>query len=172
MLSVRQHAANGGWVAGEFIGDHDARFIADVVNNLPEESFGRVLITPRLHQDVQHHALLIDRPPQPMAFAIDLQHDLVEVPLVARPRSSPTSPAGKDGTELGAPLTDRLMADDDATLSEQVLNVAEAEVKPKVQPDSMNDDLGREAVASVRRPYGRGRGDGHQATLIADRHST
>jgi hypothetical protein len=36
--------ANRGWVAGQFIGDHDARFIADAVNNLPQEAFGRLLI--------------------------------------------------------------------------------------------------------------------------------
>jgi hypothetical protein len=41
------------------------------------------------------------------------------------------------------------MADDDAALGEQILNVAEAEVESKVQPDSVSDDLGREAIAMV-----------------------
>jgi hypothetical protein len=45
------------------------------------------------------------------------------------------------------------MADDEAALGEQILNVAEAEVETVVQPDGVSDDLGWEhgtvAVASV-----------------------
>ena len=63
MLTVRQHSANREWVARKFIGDHHARLIADTVNNLAQEAFGRVLITPRLHQNVEHDAILIDRAP-------------------------------------------------------------------------------------------------------------
>ncbi len=48
-----------------------------------------LLITPRLHHDVQHNAVLIDRPPEPVAFTVDLQQHLVEVPFVARSSSSP-----------------------------------------------------------------------------------
>jgi hypothetical protein len=64
------------------------------------------------------------------------------------------------------------MADDDAALGEQILNVAEAEVESKVQPDSVSDDLGREPIAMVWRSVRRRRGDGHWARLIAHRRST
>ena len=64
------------------------------------------------------------------------------------------------------------MADDDAALGEQILNVAEAEVETKVQPDCVRDDLGRETVASVRRAVGRGGSEGHQAMLIVHRRPT
>jgi hypothetical protein len=47
------------------------------------------------------------------------------------------------------------VADDDAALGGQILNVAEAEVETKVQPDGVRDDLGREAIASIRRMGGR-----------------
>ncbi len=90
MFSVRQHSANRGWVASQLIGDHDAWFITDAVNNLPKEAFGRLLIAPRLYQDVEHNAVLIDRPPEPVAFTVDLQQHLVEMPFVARSCSSPT----------------------------------------------------------------------------------
>jgi len=63
---------------------------------------------------------------------------------------------GEASTELGAPLADRLVADDDASLGEQILRVAEAEVEPKVQPDSVSDDLRWEAVPSIRRVVGTG----------------
>jgi hypothetical protein len=43
------------------------------------------------------------------------------------------------------------MADDDAALGEQILNVAEAEVETKIQPHGVRDDLGRKAIAMVSR---------------------
>jgi len=60
------------------------------------------------------------------------------------------------------------VADNDAALSEQVLNVAKAEVKPKVQPDGVSDDLGREALATVRRRVvlGCGQHQGDPLSLI------
>jgi len=65
------------------------------------------------------------------------------------------------------------MTDDDPALGEQILNVAEAEVEPKVQPDSVRDDLGRETVASMDCTItGSICSDGHQATLIVDPRST
>jgi hypothetical protein len=42
------------------VGDYNARLIAGAVDNLPKEAFGHLLITPRLHQYVQHNAVLID----------------------------------------------------------------------------------------------------------------
>jgi hypothetical protein len=59
------------------------------------------------------------------------------------------------------------MADDDPAFREEILNVTKAEMKPKIQPDSVSDDLGREAVAPIRGTVS-GLGDGHQTTLIAD----
>jgi hypothetical protein len=59
------------------------------------------------------------------------------------------------------------VADDDATLAEQILHVAEAEMKAEVQPHGVGDDLGRETVAPIRRPVC-GLGDGHQTRLIDD----
>jgi hypothetical protein len=44
----------------------------------------------------------------------------------------------------------RLVTDLDATLGEQLFDVTVAQVKPEVQPDSVADDLGREAMASVQ----------------------
>ena len=117
-----------------FVGDNYARFEANVVKHLAQEALCCVLITSRLHQDVQHNAVLIDGPPQPVASPIDLLQDFVKVPLVVGPCSSPTERSGEGGTKLRAPLTDRLMADDDAPLGEQILNVAEDEVETKVRP--------------------------------------
>ena len=69
------------------------------------------------------------------------------MPLIAGSYSSSTQPFSEGGTELHAPLADRLMADHDATLGQQILNVAKAEVEAEVEPNGMGDDVGREAIA-------------------------
>src|SRR6266542_6410711 len=114
-----------------------------------QEALGSYLIASLLDQDVQYDAMLIHGSPQPVAFAADLQRHLVQMRLVAGAYSSSTQPGSEGGAEFGAPLADGLVADDDATLGEQILNVAEAEVEAEIQPYGMGDDLGREAVASI-----------------------
>ena len=70
MLSVRQDPPNCWRVACQFVGGQHARFITGAVNNLTQEAFGCLLITPRLDEDVQHDAILIDGSPQPVAWPV------------------------------------------------------------------------------------------------------
>jgi hypothetical protein len=53
------------------------------------------------------------------------------MPLVATVYSSSAQSGRERGPELGAPLSDRLVADDQASLGEQVLNIAKADVETK-----------------------------------------
>src|SRR5262249_39074007 len=103
--------------------------------------------------------VLIDRPPPPVSPALALEQQLVAVPLVARPRPPRAQPGREGRPERLAPLPHALAADDQATLGEQVLDIAQAEVEPVVQPDGVADDLGWEAAAMKQGPVGR-RGEG------------
>jgi hypothetical protein len=96
---------------------------------------------------------------------------ILTMPLVASSYSSSTQSCGEAGAELRAPLADRLVADNDPAFGEEILNVTKAEMKPKVQPHSVSDDFGREAVAPIRRTV-RSLDDGPQRGLIADTRST
>ena len=51
--------------------------------------------------------------------------------LVTGACSAAARPGREGGRELGTPLSNRLVADDEASLGEQVLHVTEAEVEPK-----------------------------------------
>jgi len=168
MLGVRQHLSNGWRVACELVRDHHPRLCAALaVKHSTQEALGSCLLAPLLNQDVQHDAVLIDGSPEPVAFATDLQRYLVQMPLVASSHASSTQPCSKCRAELHAPLADSLVADDDPAFGEEILHVTKAKMEPKVQPDGVSDDLGREAVASIRRTVS-GLGDGHQTRLIAD----
>jgi len=73
-----------GGVTRELVSDHDTRLRSVLaVEHLTQESLGSLLITSALYQDVEHNAVLLNGSPKPMAFATDLQQDLVEMPLVA-----------------------------------------------------------------------------------------
>ena len=168
MLTVRQCSANGRRVACKFVGNYYPRLGARLaVKHTTQEALGGNLIASFLDQDVQNDSVLINGSPQPVAFAVDLERHLIQMPLVAGSHSSSTQPCRECGAELGAPLADGLMADDDPAFGEEILNVTKAEMKAKIQPDGVSDDLGREAVAPIRRTVS-GLGDGHQTRLIAD----
>src|SRR5712692_3927038 len=101
-----------------------------------------------------------------MAFAADLQQHLVEMPFIARLCSAAAQSGRVRWAELGAPLADRLVADDDAALGKEILNVAKAQVEAKVQPDGVGDHLWRQAVATVGRRQDGGAA-GHRTSLPA-----
>ena len=70
-------------IARQLVGDHDARRPALPLQQLAQQALGGPLVAPALHQHVEHDAVLVDRPPQPVLLAGDFDHDLIEVPLVA-----------------------------------------------------------------------------------------
>src|ERR671931_203375 len=85
-----------------------------------------------------------------MLLAADVQLQLVHMPFVGRSRSAPTELVGVGRPELATPEADGLIADLDASLGEQLFDVAMAQVEPEVQPDRVADELGREAMATVQ----------------------
>ena len=60
-------------------------------------------------------------------------------------------PPGVLGTELDAPRTDRLIANQDAARGQQILYVTSAHVEPVIEPNGVLNDLRRESVTFVQR---------------------
>src|SRR5882762_237000 len=77
--------------------------------------------------------------------------DLIEVPFVATERRSPTDPVGEFPAEFEAPLPDRLVRHRDAAGGQHLLDHAQAQREPKIQPDRVADDLSWVAMAGVNR---------------------
>ena len=66
------------------------------------------------------------------------------MPLVADPGKAATDLVGERLTELARPVSDGLVADDNAAGRQQLLHHAQPERETEIQPDGMADDLGRE----------------------------
>lgn len=123
MLDIRQYGALRDAIAFQFIRYDHARHILQALQQSFEEAFGRFAITPSLNEDVEHDAMLIYRTPQIMKFAMNADEDLIEVPLVARSRTSPTQTLRETFTEFLTPSADRLLRHDHASLREDKFNV-------------------------------------------------
>ena len=142
-------------VAAQAVGDEALRLVLQPGQQALEEALRGRGVPVVLDQDVEHDAVLVHRAPEIMQLAIDRQEHLIEVPCVARLRPALTELAGEVGAELEAPLPDALVADDDASLGQDKLHLAQAQAEHVVQPDGVADDLGWEAVARVGGGLGR-----------------
>jgi hypothetical protein len=118
MSDVRQDGTLGNAVAAQSVRDQAPRSVPQTVQQAFEETLRGRAVPPLLHQDVQHHAVLVHRAPQVVQHAPDPDEDLVEVPSITRPRSPAAEPTGEVGTELAAPVSDALAGDDHATLGQ------------------------------------------------------
>jgi hypothetical protein len=69
------------------------------------------------------------------------------MPFVARPGPAPAQPVGVDLPGLRAPLPDGFVADHDAALQHQLLDLTEAQREPVIQPYAVRDNFRRIPVA-------------------------
>src|SRR4051794_36396306 len=114
MLDARHDLPLCRTIAGQLISDHDARRPALPLQQLAEQALGGALIAPALDQHVEYDAVLIDRAPEPVLLAGNFEDDLIQMPLVARPRQPMADPVGECLAELERPLPHALMTDNDA----------------------------------------------------------
>src|SRR6202047_3757184 len=76
---------------------------------------------------------------------------LIEVPFVATASRSPPDAVAECPAKFEAPLPDRLVRHRDAAGGQHLLDHAQAQREPKIQPDRVADDLSGVAVAEVNR---------------------
>ena len=95
-------------------------------------------------------AVLIHGAPKIMLHSPDPNEHLVQVPLIAGTRTASAQTVGEGSTEFLAPAPHRLIGDDNATFSEDQLDISQAEAEHVIQPYSVADDLGGKAMAVVR----------------------
>ena len=139
-------------VAPESIGDESARYVATAFQQPAEKPRGGLAIQTRLRQDIDDLALLVDGPPEVLALAADRHEQFIEMPGVADRAGAPAEASCVGRAESLAPVPDRLVRDGDTTLSQEILDVAEAQSEPVVQPDRVADDRGGEAVPGLLCP--------------------
>ena len=154
MLDTGKQMTLSDAVASQLVSHDHPRQILQAFQQPSEEALGGVGIAPVLNKDVEHNAVLIHGTPKVVLHALDPDEHLVEVPLVPWPRPAAAQAIGKALAEFPAPSPHGLIGDNNTSLSQKQLNIAQAEAEHMIQPDSMADDLGGEAMAVVRVGWG------------------
>ena len=137
----RQQLLLRGTIAVQLVGDEHPRHVLQALQQLAEELLGGLLVPTALRQNVEHRAILIDRPPQVVPFAIDHKTHLVQVPRVARLGPSMPELIRLGLAKLAAPLPKRLIRHENTMSGEELFHIAVAETEAKRDPDGMADDL-------------------------------
>jgi len=106
----------------------------------------RVLVAPALDQHVQHLAFVVHRAPEEHPASADPNHHLIEMPSTRRRRPTPTQVRRDRRAKFQRPASDRLVADLDPALRQQLLHVPEAQGEAEVQPHRIADHVRREPV--------------------------
>jgi hypothetical protein len=93
--------------------------------------------------------MLINCTPEVMQLAVNREKDLIQMPFVARLRTTTTQPLRILLAKCATPLADGLVGHDDLSDGHQLFDIAIAEREAIVQPDGVADNLGGETVALV-----------------------
>jgi hypothetical protein len=125
MFHARQHLSLRRAMAFQLVCDEHPWDIGYALEQLPEESLSGVLVPPPLYENIQNIAVLIHGPPQIVAFAIDREKNLIQVPCIPRPRPSVSELIGEVLTKPATPLPHRLVRQDDAVLGHELFNISQ-----------------------------------------------
>jgi hypothetical protein len=141
---VSPRGALGPQLVGHQYGGHKAL----LPEQLSHQSQSSLLVSPRLHQQIEDFALAVHGPPQPLPGAADRDDHLVEMPLAAWQWSTGAQVASERQPELQDPSPDRLVRNIEAAFCQEFLDVAVAEREAQIEPDGVADDVGRESVSA------------------------
>jgi hypothetical protein len=119
------------------------------LQQLKEEAFGRLFVATASNQNIQHHAILIDRSPEVVGLAADLDIDFIQMPFVSRLPSLFAQFLSVFLTKLQTPLANRFIADDNAARSHHQLHIAKADGKLEVEPNTLLNDLDGKTIPFI-----------------------
>ena len=147
MNSGKSLFADGDSVGFEFVRGNSLRREALLLQQLSQQSPRRPSASSWLDQEVQNFTFVVDRSPQPVIKATDLDNHFVEMSTRTGARTAAAKIARNQSAKLQEPASNRFVRNIDATLGQQILDITKRKREPGVEPDRMSDDLGRKTVS-------------------------
>ena len=111
VLGIGQKFALGDTITLQLVGDKNARFILQPLQQALKEALCGPGTAAALDQDVEHNSVLIYCTPEVVQLTLDPDENLIEMPLVARPGPPAAETVGEALAELAAPTPDALVGD-------------------------------------------------------------
>lgn len=124
-------------IAPQLIRHEATRPLPLSLQQLSKETLGGAAISPRLNQNVDDIAVLIDRSPQVLPLILNLHEHFVQIPEIAETTCFLLQPTSVLAAKPPAPLADRLIGDDDASLGQQIFDLPEPVFPPDPQPSGV-----------------------------------
>jgi hypothetical protein len=143
--------AHRGLVRGQPVGDDFIRDEPLVLKQFLQQFEGCSLVPPRLLEDIQNLAFLVDGPPHEHPLAVNADDHLVELPHAVCGPAPPPDVDCDHRAELVGPAAHGLVGGIDAALGEQILDVAQARGEAEIQPHRQPNRIGWEPVALVKK---------------------
>ena len=160
MVTLGLKVPESGTVRLQLIGGHPPRHKTLRSYQLAHELDGRASISPALKQHVPDLAFVVDRAPEIHVVAGDPDHHLVEVLVIARPRTALSQPSRNHRAEFQHPTADALIGEVEPALQQQLLDVAIAQGEAQMEPNCVWDRVGgkrcrRYEIGNIPAAYGR-----------------
>src|SRR6478736_10324927 len=99
MLDPGHDLPLGRGVAPQLVGDEHTRGSSLLLEELAEQALSGLLVAPALDKNIENKAVLVDGTPEPMLLPGDTDDDLIQVPLVATERRSPSATERRSPTD-------------------------------------------------------------------------
>lgn len=150
MLNAGHDLVLCGVVRSKLIGDHHPRCSALALQKLAHQTLGCLGISAALHNNLQGEPVLIHSAPQPTFLSTDRNLGFIEVPFLAEPTGGAAADLiGESSPKFLRPQPNRLMGDNDPSSRQQVLDYAQSERKPEIQPNGVSNDFRGKAMAAI-----------------------
>jgi hypothetical protein len=151
MLDAWHDLPLGRTVGSTFVSDHHTWRTPSSFQKLSHQTLCSLGIAATLHQNVKDEAILIDSAPTPVSLTGDDDDNLIEVSLIAEPAGrSLADIVGEVSAEFLRPQPHGLVRDVDATRCQQILDHAQAERKPEIQPHGMGNHVRWKSVTTIK----------------------
>jgi len=150
VLDIGEYLRLGGRIAAKLVGDDGPRDVLQSLQQLAKEFLGSLFIAERLHQNIEHLAVLIDGAPQILRLAIDREIDFIEMPAISRARCPGPQPLGIGSAKLVRPIANGFVSHDNPAFGHHLFDISVAQAEAKIQPDAVADDLGREPATVIQ----------------------
>src|SRR3989442_477063 len=146
VLHTREHRPLRCAVAFAFVRDDHPWSVLTALQERAEELLGSLLVLAPLHQDVEHHAILIHRPPQSVLLVGHRDAYGIHVPLLTRPGTPAPALMGIRLATFATPHAHGFVRAEDTTDAQQCFHVPVAERKAAIPPDGVAGDLPRQPM--------------------------
>jgi hypothetical protein len=149
MLDAGPDLPLGRSITVELVRQDHARDIREPLEPRAKASLRRLLVSPPLHRNIEHVALLIHRSPEIMTPPTNGEAYFIQVPRVAQ-SGAPTTPLiGAGWPRLHTPLANAFVGHEDSAGESQLFDIAIAQTEAAIQPHLRAAELSREAVILV-----------------------